>query len=153
MGCGREPAPHAEEQADEIVIVKSAHTLSLMKGGRSLRTYKVALGRNPIGAKERVGDHQTPEGDYVVDEKKSHSRFHLALHLSYPNEVDLARAKKLGVDPGGDVEIHGIENGLGWIGSLHRSFDWTDGCIVVTDEEIEEIWNRVPLGARVEIKP
>ena len=89
----------------------------------------------------------------MVDAKKNPSRFHLALHISYPNEADREKASRLGVNPGGDVEIHGIQNGLGWIGSLHRTFDWTDGCIAVTDPEIEEIWNLVPIGTRVEIRP
>lgn len=152
IGCNRDSAS-AHEPADRIVIVKSAHTLSLMKEGQIVRTYRVALGRDPRGAKVRLGDHKTPEGEYLIDEKKSHSRFHLALHVSYPNETDRERSAKLGVNPGGDVEIHGIENGLGWIGSLHRSFDWTDGCIAVTDGEIEEIWNAVPIGTPVEIRP
>jgi len=118
-----------------------------------LRVYKVALGRNPVGPKMHKGDHRTPEGDYVVDAKKTNSRFYHALHISYPNESDRERARKEGQDPGGDVEIHGIQNGLGWIGKLHRSLDWTDGCIAVTDDEIDEIWNHVAVGTPVEIKP
>ena len=124
-----------------------------MSGGQVLRTYKVALGRNPVGPKTRLGDHKTPEGEYVIDAKKNPSRFHLALHLSYPNQADRERAQRENVNPGGDVEIHGIENGLGWIGSLHRDVDWTDGCIAVTDSEIEEIWRAVAVGTPVEIRP
>jgi murein L,D-transpeptidase YafK len=124
-----------------------------MKGDRELATYKVALGRNPAGAKTQRGDHKTPEGNYVIDAMKRNSRFHRALHISYPNLADHERAQAAGVNPGGDVEIHGIENGLGWIGSLHRSIDWTDGCIAVTDNEIEEIWNKVKVGTPVEIGP
>lgn len=153
LGCGREPLRAPEDQADRIIIFKSSHILRLMNGNRTLSTYNIALGRNPVGAKERAGDHRTPEGEYIVDGKNSHSKFYLALHISYPNQADRERAEKLGVSPGGDVEIHGIENGLGWIGSLHGSFDWTDGCIAVTDAEIEEIWNRVPVGTPVQIKP
>jgi murein L,D-transpeptidase YafK len=132
--------------------MKSAHTLTLMKGTLELRTYKIAIGRNPVGAKTQRGDHKTPEGEYVIDAMKSSSRFHRALHLSYPNVADRDRAQAAGVNPGGDVEIHGIQNGLGWIGSLHRSIDWTDGCIAVTDDEIEDIWKRVGVGT-AEIRP
>jgi murein L,D-transpeptidase YafK len=118
-----------------------------------LRTYSIAIGRSPVGAKTRSGDHKTPEGNYVIDAKKSNSRFHRALHLSYPSQTDRERAQAAGVDPGGDVEIHGIENGLGWIGSLHRKLDWTDGCIAVTDGEMDEIWIRVTVGTPIEIRP
>lgn len=124
-----------------------------MKGSRELRTYKIAIGRNPLGAKTQRGDHKTPEGNYVIDAMKSNSRFHRALHISYPNLTDRERSQTDGVNPGGDVEIHGIQNGLGWIGSLHRSIDWTDGCMAVTDDEIEDIWNRVGSGTPVEIRP
>jgi murein L,D-transpeptidase YafK len=81
------------------------------------------------------------------------SQFHLALHLSYPNAKDRARAAKLGVSPGGDIMIHGLPNGYGWVGSKHLLRDWTDGCVAVTDQEIEEIWRLVPNGTTVEIKP
>lgn len=120
--------------------------------GRSDFThYKVALGRNPVGPKLRKGDHKTPEGEYAIDGRKEHSRFYRALHISYPNAEDRERAQAGGYDPGGDVEIHGIENGLGWIGSLHRRVDWTDGCVAVTDSEMDEIWNVVKVGTKVEV--
>ncbi|HUO26003.1 MAG TPA: L,D-transpeptidase family protein [Candidatus Aquilonibacter sp.] len=147
-----DPLPEGT-RADKIVIVKSAHTMSLISGSRVLRTYKVALGRDPVGPKTRAGDHKTPEGDYVIDAKKSQSKFHLALHISYPNEADRERGLRDNVDPGSDVEIHGLENGLGWIGGLQRHFDWTDGCIAVTDHEMDEIWKAVSVGTPVEIRP
>jgi len=148
-------AGHATAQttADRIVIVKSARTMTLMSGDKILKTYKVALGAQPIGAKERVGDHKTPEGEYVVDSKKDKSQFHRALHVSYPNAADRARARKLGVSPGGDIEIHGLGDKYGWIGSAHRKIDWTDGCIAITNEEIDEIFAMVPVGTHIEIKP
>jgi murein L,D-transpeptidase YafK len=121
-----------------------------MNGTSVLRAYKIALGRNPVGPKTHKGDHKTPEGEYVVD---ANSRFYRALHISYPNESDRERARKEGRDPGGDVEIHGIENGLGWIGKLHRSFDWTDGCVALTDPEMDEVWRSVAVGTAVEIRP
>ena len=107
--------------------------------GKPWKTYKVALGTQPIGAKERQGDHKTPEGTYTIDSKIEKSQFHRALHISYPNAADRKRALKLGVSPGGDVEIHGLGAEYGWVGSAHRRVDWTDGCIAVTNEEIDEI--------------
>jgi len=141
------------DQADRIVILKSARTMTLMNGSRLLKTYKVALGGQPIGAKDRIGDHKTPEGSYVVDEKKSVSEFHLALHISYPNAADREHARELGVNPGGDIEIHGLGARFGWVGGAHRTTDWTDGCIAVTNEEIEEMFRLVKVGTPVEIRP
>jgi murein L,D-transpeptidase YafK len=111
------------------------------------------LGGNPIGPKERQGDNKTPEGTYVIDARNSDSRFHLSLRISYPNERDKKRAKELGVSPGGDIMIHGIKNGLAWVGDAHAGVDWTKGCIAVTDEEIEEIDKLAPNGTIVEIRP
>jgi murein L,D-transpeptidase YafK len=139
--------------ADRIIVEKSARTMTLMRGGKVLKTYKVALSREPVGAKERAGDHRVPEGEYVVDLKNPHSRFHLALHISYPNAADRERAHKLGVNPGGNIEIHGLDSKYDWVGSLHREVNWTDGCIAVTNPEIEEIWPLVPVGTPVEIRP
>lgn len=124
-----------------------------MNGKEILKTYKVALGGEPVGAKDRQGDHKTPEGDYAVDRKNPNSTFHKALHLSYPNAADRERAQKLGVHPGGDVEIHGLGAKLGWVGSAHTLHDWTDGCIAVTNEEIDEIYPLVEAGTPVEIRP
>jgi murein L,D-transpeptidase YafK len=145
--------PESAKQADRIVIEKSKRTMTLMSGGTVLKTYKVALGDQPVGAKQRIGDHKTPEGLYVVDQKKVASQFHRALHISYPNARDKEYARKLGVSPGGDVEIHGLGAKYGWVGAAHRQMDWTDGCIAVTNEEIDEIWPLVAVGTPVEIKP
>ena len=92
--------------------------MTLMREGKPLKTYKVALSRQAIGPKERVGDHKVPEGEYVVDSKNPQSRFDRALHISYPNAADRERAQKLGVDPGGNVEIHGVGRAFSWVGSL-----------------------------------
>jgi murein L,D-transpeptidase YafK len=152
-GCGYTDTQLVTGTADRVILLKSARTMTLMSGSKVIKVYKVAIGRSPVGPKTKVGDHKTPEGIYVIDAKKDPSRFHRAFHLSYPNQADIARARQLGVNPGGDIEIHGIENGLGWIGSLHRTFDWTDGCIAVTDAEIDEAWQMVPVGTVVEIRP
>jgi len=140
-------------QADRVVVVKSSHSMTLYRGGRVLHQYKVALGRGPKGPKDRQGDHKTPEGQYIVNSKNAHSRFHLALHLSYPNSNDRARANENHVNPGGDVEIHGLPSYLAFVGSLQNLIDWTDGCLAVSNPEIEEIWNLVPVGTKVEILP
>jgi murein L,D-transpeptidase YafK len=127
--------------------------MTLESGGQPLKTYNVALGGHPVGAKQQYGDHRTPEGEYFVDAKNAHSQFYMALHLSYPSLEDRVRARKLGVSPGGDVEIHGLGKKYGWIGARHRLTDWTDGCIAVTNEEIEDIFRIVPVGTHVIIKP
>jgi len=98
-----------QKKVDLIVAENSAHRLTLRSKGNALQTYHVALRTVPVGAKERVGDHKVPEGKYTIDEKKPASRFHLAFYVSYPNAADRARAKKMGVDPGGEIEIHGLE--------------------------------------------
>ncbi|HKQ89031.1 MAG TPA: L,D-transpeptidase family protein [Candidatus Acidoferrales bacterium] len=139
--------------ADRIFIVKSSRTMTLLHGKEVLKVYKIALGTQPRGAKQRQGDHRTPEGRYRVDSKNPHSRFHLALHLSYPNAIDRENASRLGVNPGGNIEIHGLPAGYAWVGAMQHRFDWTDGCIAVTNHEIEEIYPMVPVGTLVEIKP
>jgi murein L,D-transpeptidase YafK len=142
-----------KQKADRIIIVKSQRTLTLMNRGQALKAYKVALGGNPVGAKEKSGDKRTPEGEYVIDSKNAKSRFHLALHISYPNAEDLKRARRLGASPGGGVEIHGLESQYAWVGSLHRQVNWTAGCVAVTNAEIEEIWALVDVGTPIDIRP
>jgi murein L,D-transpeptidase YafK len=143
----------AEAKADRIIVHKKARTMELMHAGRMLKTYKIALGGEPVGPKTRQGDHRTPEGVYVIDSRNAQSKFHRSLHISYPGASDRERARKLGVPPGGDVFIHGLPNGYGWIGAGHRARDWTDGRIAVTDQEIEEIWSLVANVTPVEIRP
>jgi len=141
------------ELADQILIEKSARRLTLFVKGVPLYSYPIALGKNPVGPKRQAGDGRTPEGDYVIDARNAESEFHLSLHISYPNEQDRARAAEAGVDPGRDIMIHGIRNGLGWIGTFHNRVDWTNGCIAVSDLEIEQIWTRVKVGTPVRIVP
>jgi murein L,D-transpeptidase YafK len=145
--------PEPTIKADRIEVHKSERTMILLHDGKPLKTYEVALSTVPVGAKEREGDHKVPEGLYIVDTKNPHSQFHLALHISYPNAADRQRARKLGARPGGNIEIHGLGSKFGWVGALHRQTDWTDGCIAVTNSEIEEIWPLVPVGTTVEIRP
>jgi murein L,D-transpeptidase YafK len=127
--------------------------LQLLSKGKIFKNYKVALGSDPLGAKVQEGDHKTPEGSYLLDRRNPNSQFHRALHISYPNAQDRERSRKQGVAPGGDIMLHGLPNGYGAVGAAHRLRDWTDGCIAVTDEEIEEIWKLVPDGTPIEIRP
>ena len=139
--------------ADSIVIEKKARRLTLYHLGRPLRSYLVALGANPVGDKQYAGDRRTPEGLFFIDGKNEKSDFHLSLHIAYPDSSHRARAEALGVSPGGDIMIHGLRNGRGATGAYHRTVDWTDGCIALTDEEIEGVWSAVTVGTPVQIKP
>ena len=138
---------------DRILVEKSARRLSIFANGHKLKTYRVALGRNPVGRKEQEGDMKTPEGIYTIDYRNPQSDYHLALHVSYPSDEDTARAAERGVNAGFDIMIHGIQNGGGWIGAFHRRRDWTAGCIALTDEEIEELWRVTPDGTTIDIRP
>jgi len=141
------------DPADKVLIEKKERRLTLLLKGEVIKTYKIALGGNPVGPKERQGDNKTPEGTYIIDSRNRDSGYHLSVHISYPNEKDRLRAKELGVSPGGDIMIHGIKNGLSWVGASHAEVDWTKGCIAVADEEMEEIAKFVPNGTIVEIRP
>jgi murein L,D-transpeptidase YafK len=152
MRAGREPLPDGA-RADSILIEKSRRKLTLLKDGKPLKTYTVALGGSPIGPKEREGDGKTPEGVYQIDYRKANSSFHRALHISYPTVAEAKAARQNGYSPGGAIMIHGLPNGFGVLGASHRLRDWTLGCIAVTNIEIEEIWRVVPNGAVVEIRP
>jgi murein L,D-transpeptidase YafK len=143
----------AATRADLVEVFKAKRELVLLSKGKVLKKYKVALGTHPVGPKTRRGDHKTPEGRYVLDWRNPHSQYYRSIHISYPNRDDIARAKRLGVPPGGDVFLHGLPNGQGWIGAAHRAIDWTWGCIAVTNEEIDEIWNLVPDGTPIVIHP
>lgn len=139
--------------ADRLVVEKAARRLTLFRSGRPLKSYSVALGRAPVGPKEYEGDQRTPEGIYTIDFHKSDSDYHLALHISYPEQHDIDRAAAQGLSAGSDIMIHGLPNGRGWIGRFHRRSDWTAGCIAVADFEIEEIYRSVPDGTPVELQP
>ena len=142
-----------DAHADRVLVVKKERTLVLLDHGEILKKYKISLGADPTGPKNRQGDHKTPEGNYILDRRNEHSHFYRSLHISYPNADDRARAAKSGVDPGGDIMLHGLPNGFGWLGSTDRLRDWTDGCIAVTNEEMDEIWRAVADGTPIEIDP
>jgi murein L,D-transpeptidase YafK len=138
--------------ADRIVVEKSARRMHLMRDSARLKTYRISLGRNPIGHKQQEGDSRTPEGTYTIDTRNPQSRFHLSLRISYPNAADRRGAASRGVSPGGDIFIHGLPNGMA-SAELFAGRDWTDGCIAVTNAEIREIWAMVKDGTPIEIRP
>ena len=138
---------------DRIVVEKSARKLSIYRAGKKLKTYRVALGRNPTGAKQQEGDQKTPEGFYKIDNRNPNSNFHLALHISYPSAEDTARAAARGLPAGYDIMVHGLPNGRSWPGAFHRRKDWTAGCIALSDQEIEELWRVTPDQSTIEILP
>jgi len=137
-----EPLP-PDTRIDRIEVHKSRHELVLIADERPNRTYKVALGSGGIGPKLQEGDRKTPEGRYRINGRNPNSAFHLSLRISYPEPHEVKAARERGVSPGGDIMIHGLPNGSGWIGERHLLADWTAGCIAVTDAEIEEIWRVV----------
>jgi murein L,D-transpeptidase YafK len=146
-----DPPLRASAMADKVLVLKGERKLLLMKGDEVLKTYSVSLGGNPVGPKIREGDSRTPEGNYVLDRHNSHSQYYKSIHISYPNAEDLARARKLGVPPGGDLFIHGLPND--YHGPSQQLGDWTDGCIAVTDADMDEIWRAVANDTPIEIKP
>jgi len=139
--------------ADSIVLDKSDRTLTMYFRGAKVKEYDVALGKNPVGDKLRRGDGRTPEGLYYIEGRNPGSKYHLSLRISYPSAQDRATAARHGANPGGDIMIHGLPPAFATVGALHRQQDWTEGCVAVTNAEIEEIWRAVPNGARILIKP
>lgn len=146
------PMAPADQQADAIHVDKSERQLTLLRDGSPIRTYEIAMGGSPEGHKMQEGDERTPEGTYVIDWRNPNSVAHLSLHISYPNADDIAQAEARGVSPGGNIMIHGILNGWGFLGPFQRYWDWTNGCIAVTNAEMREIWSLVPNGTPILIE-
>lgn len=126
--------------------------MTLYEHGVALKTYKVALGRGGAGPKERAGDNRVPEGTYPIVSRNQRSTFYRSLKIGYPTPAQAAAAQRAGTNAGDNIMIHGIKNGLGWIGPLHRLVDWTRGCVALTDNEMDEVWRVVPVGTVVEIR-
>ncbi|PKF53831.1 hypothetical protein CW748_17620 [Alteromonadales bacterium alter-6D02] len=124
----------------------------LLSHGQIVREYNVALGSNPQGHKQQEGDERTPEGTYTLDYKKEDSSFYRAMHINYPNTHDKAQAKKLGVSAGGFIMVHGQRNDLGWFAPIMQLFNWTDGCIALTNQEMDDFMNLVTVGTKIQIK-
>ncbi len=140
-------------KADKVIVVKSERRLYLVRAGEVMESFRVALGRHPKGTKIYQGDGRTPEGVYRVAALNPDSQFYRSIRVSYPNDADQARAVALGQAAGGDIMIHGLAPERRGYGGEHWRFDWTNGCIAVTDEEIDEIWQRVEVGTPIEIRP
>ncbi len=139
--------------ADRIVVHKAERRLDLMRGYSVLRSYRIALGLNPIGQKQRSGDFRTPEGRYFLSRRNARSDFFLSVQVSYPNDVDLARARHNHWDSGGSIMIHGLPNTLKHPPEYYESHDWTDGCIAVSNADMVEIWLLTPDNTPIEIRP
>jgi murein L,D-transpeptidase YafK len=138
---------------ERVLVEKGARRLSLWFAGSPVREYRIALGGDPIGHKQSAGDGRTPEGRYTIDGRNGESEFHRSLHISYPSAWDVRNAREAGSAPGGAITIHGLPEGAEWVGDAHSLYDWTDGCIAVTNEEIDEIWELVGDGTPIEILP
>lgn len=143
----------ANSIANRILVEKKARRLTLFHDNTPVKIYEIALGQQPEGPKQFAGDNKTPEGRYIIDSRKKNSSYHRALHISYPSTKDVALAVRQKRSPGGDIMIHGLPKGMGYLGPFHRLRDWTAGCIAVTNTEIEEIWRAIPNGAPIEIRP
>ncbi len=140
-------------EVDRIVVEKSERRMMPLNDGNVLKSYRISLGGDPVGHKVQEGDGRTPEGIYHIVSRNPVSSYHRSPRISYPDADDRALAVGKGVSPGGDIVIHGLRNGFGWLGRLHRLVDWTQGCIAVTDEEMIEIWNAVPDKTVIKIRP
>ncbi|MBS0013677.1 MAG: L,D-transpeptidase family protein [Desulfobacterales bacterium] len=141
------------EKADMVVVDKSESRLYLKRSGQIIKQYHVVFGPDPEGHKQQEGDGRTPEGRYVLDYKNADSDFYKSIHISYPNRADQKRAARSGVDPGGEIMIHGQKNGAGWLTTISKYFNWTEGCIAVSNRAMDEIWQAVDAGTPIEIKP
>jgi murein L,D-transpeptidase YafK len=141
------------ERADTILIVKHERRLYLLHENRPLRSYRIALGLSPTGAKEREWDFRTPEGSYVIDFRQEHSHYFKALHISYPSPADLRRSSALHQPAGGNIFIHGEPNRLTKPVSYYKTRDWTNGCIALSDEDLQDVWDLTAVPTRVEIVP
>lgn len=139
--------------ADKVVVEKSSRKLHLLKGGVAFRTFKIALGIRPVGDKEHEGDFKTPEGAYTLDARNPDSEYFLAIHVSYPNRRDRAEARKMGLDPGGAIMIHGQPNEPTRSEAYYRTQDWTNGCIAVSNSDMIDIWLMTSENTAIEIRP
>jgi murein L,D-transpeptidase YafK len=152
---GWQEAPAANEFpiADKVLVEKSNRKLHLLKGGVAFRTFDIALGIRPVGDKQHEGDFKTPEGNYILDARNPESEFFLAIHVSYPDQRDLAEARATGVDPGGAIMIHGLPNEPTRSEAYYRTQDWTNGCIAVSNSDMIDIWLMTGEHTPIEIRP
>ncbi len=142
----------AMDKADRVIVIKSRARLYLMHREKVLHAFPIALG-NPKGHKRQQGDRRTPEGSYRLDLKNPSSTYYRSIRISYPNETDRMQARERGVDPGGWIMIHGQKNGMGHLAPITQQMNWTDGCVAVTDAEMDLIWQAVDVGTPIDIRP
>lgn len=146
-------AGETKEIADAVLVVKSEKRLYLMQDGAQLASFPVTFGGQPTGHKKQRGDQRTPEGHYMLDYKNPNSKFYKSIHISYPNRQDRINAVQRGVDPGGDIMIHGQLNGWEWASPLVQFFSWTDGCIALSNRNMDRVWKAINPGTPIEIRP
>lgn len=139
--------------AESVLVDKSDGRLYLIRDGQAFASFPVRFGGNPEGHKQQQGDQRTPEGKYLLDYKNANSNYYKSIHVSYPNARDRKNARRLGVDPGGDIMIHGQLNGWGWAAPVVQFFDWTDGCIALKDSDMDKVWQAIKPGTPIEIRP
>ena len=139
--------------ADRVVIEKAARQLHLLQGGKVFRTFKIALGIQPVGDKKQEGDFKTPEGRYTLDRRNPNSDYFLSIGISYPNSSDRREAASLGVNPGGAIMIHGQPNAPTRSEAYYRTQDWTNGCIAVSNSDMIDIWLMTGENTPIEIRP
>ena len=138
-------------KADLIIVEKGRRLMTIYSKGIKLKSYRISLGKDPVGDKQCQGDNKTPEGTYYIKGKDAKSRFHRSLWISYPDAVDTREAKRAGKNPGGGILIHGITDGYSWLGKAHLLINWTQGCIAVTNKEIEELFYLIDVGVPIRI--
>ena len=141
------------QKADAVLVIKSEKRLYLLNEGWRFASFRVTFGADPVGHKQAQGDEKTPEGHYILDYKNLNSKFYKSIHISYPNAEDRKNARRLGVNPGGDIMIHGQANGYGWASPVMQWFSWTDGCVALSDKDMDKVWLAVDPGTPIEIRP
>ncbi|WNZ54414.1 L,D-transpeptidase family protein [Microbulbifer sp. MKSA007] len=142
----------AQAEVTLVEVIKSENKMHLLDGDKVIKSYHVAFGGQPQGHKQQEGDEKTPEGHYTLDYKKEDSSYYRAMHISYPNAEDRAQAEARGVSPGGFIMIHGQRNRLGWFAPITQRFNWTDGCIALTNDEMDEFMALVKIGTPIAIR-
>jgi len=147
------PVGVSAQKADSVLVIKSEKRLYLIHESERFASFPVTFGAEPVGHKQMQGDERTPEGHYTLTYKNPNSKFYKSIHISYPNAKDREKARMLGVDPGGDIMIHGLKNGWEWAESLATFFSWTNGCIALSNKDMDRVWEAVDPGTPIEIKP
>ncbi|WP_444936011.1 murein L,D-transpeptidase family protein [Microbulbifer sp. JMSA004] len=142
----------AQAEVTLVEVIKSENKMHLLDGDKVIKSYRVAFGGHPQGHKRQEGDEKTPEGHYTLDYKKEDSSYYRAMHISYPNAEDRTQAEARGVSPGGFIMVHGQRNRLGWLAPITQRFNWTDGCIALTNDEMDEFMALVKIGTPIAIR-